>query len=165
MSRLENPPLSGIVPASPYPADHGGALPRLDRHPIPARRPGRTPDRRCRRWVWSALAIWFVLLAPWGGPCDRRSRPADPITARMAAFLGPCSESQPSIDGPDTAAGEDETFPDILDDEEDGEGPTIQNIAGHPTRLTPPTSQALSAREDDRGIPSARSARSPLLKC
>jgi hypothetical protein len=112
------------------------------------------------------LVILLVLLAPWGGPCDRQNRSADPTTLRFASIGGQASESQPFLDGLGNSADPDELCPDILEDEEDGEGFEIRNIAGQTSPYTPPSPRALDAMDGGRHHDhSGRSARSSFLLC
>jgi hypothetical protein len=112
------------------------------------------------------LAVLFILLAPCGGPCDRRNRPADPTTARLMAIGGPASESWPSFDGDGPGAAPLEMDPAILEDEEDGEGSENPSITGQPSPFAPPPAESLGAMDGDRHHDdSGRSARSPLLRC
>src|SRR5690349_16520206 len=73
------------------------------------------------RWIGLCLVVLFVVLAPWGGPCERRSRPADPTTTRVATSREQASESQPGLHGPGHGAGLAGLYLDILDDEDDEE--------------------------------------------
>jgi hypothetical protein len=112
------------------------------------------------------LAVLFLLLAPCGGPCDRRDRPADPTTARLMAIGGPASETLPAFDGdvPGTAPLEMDAA--ILEEEEDGEGFEAPSLAGQPNPFAPPLAASLGAMDGDRHHDnSGRSARSLLLRC
>ena len=96
------------------------------------------------RWAGGTLAILFVLLAPWGGPCDRRTRPADPTTSGLSGILGPESGSQPGLHGSEYGSGIPEMALDILDDEEDdGDEFGSRNLLG-PSRGFAPKAHALA---------------------
>jgi hypothetical protein len=124
-------------------------------------------DRRRLRWAGGTLAILFVLLAPWGGPCDRRTRPADPTTSGLSGILGPGSGSQPGLHGSEYGSGIPETALDILDDEEDdGDEFGSRSLLGPSRGFTPKAHHlqgpmACDHHHDDSG----RSARSAFLRC
>jgi hypothetical protein len=121
---------------------------------------------RRKPWAMGTLAVLSLLLAPCGGPCDRRDRPADPTTARLMAIGGPASESLPAFDGDGPSAAPLEMDPAILEEEEDGEGFEAPSLAGQPSPFAPPPADSLGAMDGDRNHNnSGRSARSPLLRC
>jgi hypothetical protein len=164
MKRPAKSPSSRAIPLRPHP---GGGISALVRDgAIPANRRGPAPDRWRARWVEAALVIFLVMLAPWGGPCDRGSRRADPTTMRSAAIGGPASDSRPSSRGADPYAPPIELYPEILDDEEEGEGFEAGSLAGPSSPFTPPPPTSLGAMDGDRHHDhSGRSARSPFLRC
>jgi hypothetical protein len=166
MKRLVKHLLSRTVPPRPHEAG-AGISPSVADDPIPAIRRGPTPDRHRVRWVVGALVILFVLLAPWGGPCDRRTRPADPTTSGLSGILGLGSGSQPGLHGSEYGSGIPETALDILDDEEDdGDEFGSRSLLGPSRGFTPKAHHlqgpmACDHHHDDSG----RSARSAFLRC
>jgi hypothetical protein len=144
-----------------------GLAPRVADAPVAARRRGPAADGHRLRWAGGMLAILFVLLAPWGGPCDRRTRAADPTTSGLSGLLGPGRGSQPGLHGSEYGSGIPETALDILDDEEDdGDEFGSRNL------LDPSLGFTLKAHalegpmaRDRHHDDSGRSARSSLLRC
>jgi hypothetical protein len=118
------------------------------------------------RWAGGALVTLFVLLAPWGGPCDRRTRPADPTTSRLSAILGQEGASRPGFHGSGYGAGLPDMALDILDDEDDGEEFEGRIFLGQSRGFMPPSRGVPGPMDcDDRHDDSGRSARSSLLRC
>jgi hypothetical protein len=164
MKRLVESLISCSIPARPREGDGGSISPPVDR--LPTARRGPAPGRRRRQWVGVMLVIVSVLLTPWGGPCDRRSRPADPTTSRLMVICGQASEARPSFDGADPFDVLLAMYPDILEDEEDGEGSEDPSLAGQPSPFAPPLATPLGAMDGGRHHDdSGRSARSPSLRC
>src|SRR5262245_6131775 len=67
---------------------------------VPSTWPGAATSRHHLRWLRTSWVIWLVLLAPWGGLCERRSRAADPTTSRVTTIRGQEGASQPGVHGP-----------------------------------------------------------------
>jgi hypothetical protein len=112
------------------------------------------------------LVTLLVMLAPSGGPCDRESRRADPTTMRSAATGGPESDSRPSSLFTGPSAPSIEMYPDIVEEEEAGEGHEERGLTGPASPFLPPPPVSLGARDGDRHHDhSGRSARSPFLRC
>ncbi len=165
MKRPEEFLTSGAIPTGPRDG-RGEILASIKPDPIPAAR--RVPDRGWRRmqWAGSTLAILFILLAPWGGPCDRRDRAADPTTSRSVTMCGPVSEPQPSAHDARPGDAGLEISTDILEDEEDGEGFQVRSISGPMSPTMPPSPASLGARDGEpQHDHSGRSARCSFLRC
>jgi hypothetical protein len=165
MRRLVKSLLSWTLPGRPREAGALNSSTVAD-DPITTIRRRPSPDRRGLQWMGFTLVILFTVLAPWGGPCNRRSRPADPTTARLSTILGQKSESQPGIHGSDYGAGLPDMALDILDDEDDGEDFEGRIFLGQSHGFTPPShgvpgQMVCDNHHDDSG----RSARSTLLRC
>jgi hypothetical protein len=128
---------------------------------------GMASDRHRMKWAGGTLAILFVLLAPWGGPCERRTRPADPTTSGLSGILGPESESHPGLHGSEYGSGMPEMALDILDDEEDDGDEFGSRILLGPSRGITPRAHALHGpmAGDHHHDDSGRSTRSALLRC
>lgn len=127
---------------------------------------GRITGRPRSPWIRFALAILFVLLAPWGGLCERRSRVADPTTSRLETLGSQGSDWQTGVHG----RGHDPGLPgidrDILDDEDSEEETGSRSFVGRAQEFVPSLPGALGPLElqlcrDDSGHP----ARSPILRC
>src|SRR5215471_10878492 len=137
MKRPARSPASRVIPRRPRPAGCG-ISPSVRNGPITADRPGPAADRWCWRSVGAVLVTLLVMLAPLGGPCDRGSRPADPTTMRSAAIGGPASGSWLSSFCAAPCAPPIEMYPDILEDEEDGEGCEERGLIGPASPFLPP---------------------------
>ena len=108
----------------------------------------------------------LVMLAPWGGACDRGSRRADPTTMRLAAIRESASNLWLSSFCAAPCATSIEMYPDILEDEEDGEGGEERGLTGPANPFLPPPPVSLGAWDGDWSHDhSGRSARSPFLRC
>jgi hypothetical protein len=107
------------------------------------------------------LAVLMFLLAPWGGPCDRRCRPADPTTSRLA---GPSGTPRPAARDAD-AASDLEVDPALLE-EEDGDGSETEVASGSMIPPMPTSSASPGARDRGRHRDrSGRATRPALLRC
>ena len=120
----------------------------------------------CSQWTAFSLAVLVVLALPWGGVCERRTRPADPTTTRVAISLGQESKSQPGVHDPGYGGGLPEMYSDILDDSDSEEEFESRCFVDQSQEYPPTSSRAITPlgidhRHDDSG----RSARSPLLRC
>jgi hypothetical protein len=120
----------------------------------------------CSQWTAVSLAALVVLALPWGGVCERRTRPADPTTTRIAIRLAQESESRPGAQDPGYGGGLLEMYPDILDDADSEEELENRCFADRSQEFPPASSRAITPlgidhRHDDSG----RSARSSLLRC
>lgn len=117
-------------------------------------------------WIGWSLLIGFVLLAPWGGYCERRSRPADPTTLRLAMTREFSNAWQAGICDPAQDSGRSETDLAILDDEDRQEDTEGRGLPGSIQETAPPAPRLLSFRDtDDRRGDSGRSARSRIRRC
>jgi hypothetical protein len=143
----------------------GGGPPFIGLDPTRRDRRGPAQDRRRMPRAAGPLAVLFILLAPWGGPCDRSSRPADP-TSSPSLICGRTGESPPFTHGGGAHDDLLDMSPDILEDEEDGEGSEAQDIAGATGPRVPPSPTMFGATGcDPQHDHSGRSARSPFLRC
>jgi hypothetical protein len=151
----------------PQPREAGAeSSPTVADDPIPIIQGAPGPDRHPARWIEGVLAISFILLAPWGGPCDRRNRSADPTTSRSLANFGQENESHLGLQGRDYGGGLPDTALDILDDEDGGEEFQCRILLGQSHGFTPrcqgvPSPIDGDSHHDDSG----RSTRSPVLRC
>ena len=69
-----------------------------------------------------ALVLWSFLLAPWGGPCERGTRAADPMTIPAIRAEGGVSGFWScGTDRPHGVPGLPIIDPDIFDDEDDSD--------------------------------------------
>jgi hypothetical protein len=85
---------------------------------------------------------------------------------RSAAIGGPASNSWLSSFCAAPCALPIEMYPDILEDEEDGDGCEERGLIGPASPFLPPPPVSLGARDGDRHHDhSGRSARSPFLRC
>ena len=120
----------------------------------------------CLQWTAVSLAVLVVLALPWGGVCERRTRPADPTTTRVAIRLGQESESQPGVHDPEYGDGLPEMYSDILDDSDSEEEFESRCVVDRSREFPPTSSRAITPLgTDPRHDDSARSARSSLLRC
>jgi hypothetical protein len=156
--------MSGAMPTGPL-EGCGGVSPSVKSDTIPVAQRVRARDRRRMQWTGGTLVVLFIVLAPWGGQCDRRGRPADPTTLRSVTMCGPASEPPPSVRDAGRGDAGLEIDPAILE-EEDGEGLGVRSISGPMSPLVPPSPASLGAGDCDRHHDhSGRSARSPFLRC
>jgi hypothetical protein len=118
------------------------------------------------RWIGLFLGVLFVVLAPWGGPCERWSRPADPTTTRVVMSREQASESQPGLHGPGDGAGLAGLYLDIMDDEDEDEELESRNVAAHSQEFAQQQPRALGPLDADhcRDDP-GRLSRSPTRRC
>ena len=116
--------------------------------------------------IRAPLAILFLLLAPWGGLCERRDRPADPTTCRLETLGGQDREGRTGVLGPVQDPGLPDIDRDILDDEDSEEETGSRGFVGQAQELAPPTLCAPGPRESQhRREDSGHPARSPILRC
>jgi hypothetical protein len=117
-------------------------------------------------WIRVSLAVSFVLLAPWGGLCERHSRAADPTTCRLETVGARDSDGQTVVRGPGQDPGLPGSERDILDDEDSEEETGSRSFVGQPQEFAPPTTcapgpLALQHRREDSGHP----PRCSILRC
>jgi hypothetical protein len=137
-----------------------------DLGPVCATELGRSARPSHWAWLHVSLAVSFVLLAPWSGLCERRSRVADPTTCRLETVGARDSDGPTGVRGPAHDAGLPGSERDILDDEDSEEETGSRSFVGQPQEFAPPTlcapgPMALRHRRDVSGHPS----RSSILRC
>src|SRR5262249_45622472 len=128
--------------------------------------PGAATSRHHLRWLRTSWVIWLVLLAPWGGLCERRSRAADPTTSRVTTIRGQEGASQPGVHGPGYDARTPGWNLDILDDQDGEEDFESRSELGETPEFASPSPRILGFSETDpRRDDSGRSARSSIRRC
>ncbi|HEV3162631.1 MAG TPA: hypothetical protein VGZ22_01225 [Isosphaeraceae bacterium] len=118
---------------------------------------------RLRRY----LLVWLLLLAPWGGPCERGARAADPLTApgvptsrELDCLLHSGSQF------PDGGSELPSTHIDVLIDDEDGEESEGQCILGPTLEIDLTFRRSICPLDTAPQIaPESLSTRSPILRC
>src|SRR3954451_8737690 len=91
------------------------------------------------------LILWSILLAPWGGPCERMTRAADPISAPVG-LLGRAPEArvQRSGDSPGGGSGLPGTYGDLLAEDQEDEESQDDGVVGLLPPFASPSSSTAS---------------------
>jgi hypothetical protein len=115
------------------------------------------------KWFGPFVVVLSIVLVPWGGPCERWTRPAAPKTVPgFPTDRTLVTHDQGVVDRSGDRSGLLIIFEDILDDDEDPEGESVFVMAG----FVPPSPQSSCRLNAAHGISaSGRGARCPILRC
>jgi hypothetical protein len=94
-------------------------------------------------WLKGTLVVLLILLSPRGGPCERRSRVADPTTFGWKLTHETEHERQQGMHEPEGDAGLPGTCLDILDDEGSDDEFDSGDVCAGAMETVPPAARAL----------------------
>jgi hypothetical protein len=109
------------------------------------------------------VVVLSIVLIPWGGPCERWTRPAAPRTVSgFPTYRTLLTQDQSVVGRTGDGAALPLRLEDILDDDEDPEDESVLVVDG----LVPPSPQACCRLDAVHGIGAlGHVARCPILRC